>query len=514
MMDIIQTTEAQAEHCFESKYCEKRNEMDIKIQGHFMEMSKLIEKDYHRLKYHIMPPAGLLNDPNGFIHINDKYHLFYQLHPFDAKHGLKYWGHVTSKDLAHWEQQPIALFPTEWYEKNGCYSGSAVNDEGTLVLIYTGNVKNDEGVRETYQCIAASKDGINFIKHAANPVMSNQPEGYTRHFRDPKVWKRDGVWYMVIGAQTIQETGSVLLYASADLKEWRKVGVVAGAYENGLGELGYMWECPDLFNLAGREVLIVCPQGIKASGDLYNNIYQSGYFTGKLNYETGALTHGKFTELDRGFEFYAPQTTEDEKGRRILIGWMGLPEEDDHPTAEFGWIHTMTIPRQLELINEKIYQKPVEELKILRKNPVCHQSILLEDGEGTLPGIQGDVIELLLEFKLLSAEALEIHLRASEDGKEKTILSFHKASNTIELNRNESGKGYGGIRRCVITPSEAIRLHIFMDTSSLEIFVNDGEEVFSSRIYPKKESKGIKFLAVKGDVMLTEVKQWELSSGE
>lgn len=489
----------------------KKIEMTKKIYEHFNHMKKLVEKDYHRLKYHIMPPAGLLNDPNGFIHIHREYHLFYQLHPFDTKHGLKHWGHVTSKDLVNWEQQPIALYSTEWYEKNGCYSGCAVNNGGTLTLIYTGNVKNEEGIRETYQCIATSEDGINFEKYDGNPIISNQPEGYTRHFRDPKVWQKDGIWYMVIGTQTIEEAGKVLLYASSDLKEWKRVSVVTGSFENNLGDLGYMWECPDLFSLDGQEVLLACPQGMKPSGDLYNNIYQSGYFIGRLNYDTGVLSHGKFTELDRGFEFYAPQTTEDEKGRRILIGWMGLPEEEEHPTTEYGWIHAMTIPRELELVDEKIYQKPVEEMKILRKNPVFHQDILLKNEAINLSGVQGDVIELLVEFQLLTAEAFEIHLRCSEDREEKTILSYHRETNKIELNRNNSGKGYGGIRRCTIIPRELIKLHIFMDTSSLEIFVNDGEEVFSSRIYPSELSRDIKFLAVNGDAIITEVNQWELA---
>lgn len=490
---------------------DKKMEMRKKVIGHLEHMKKLVEKDYHRLKYHIMPPAGLLNDPNGFIHIHGEYHLFYQLNPLHTKHGLKYWGHVISKDLVNWEQQPIALYPTEWYERNGCYSGCAVDNGGTLTLIYTGNVKNEEGIRETYQCIATSKDGINFEKDGENPIISNQPKGYTRHFRDPKVWKKDGVWYMVIGTQTNKEVGKVLLYTSADLKEWSMVGVVTGSYENNLVDMGYMWECPDLFSLDGQEVLLACPQGMKPRGDLYNNIYQSGYFIGRLNYETGALSHGNFIELDRGFEFYAPQTTEDKRGRRILIGWMGLPGEEEHPTTEYGWIHAMTIPRELSLISEKLVQKPVEELKALRKNHIFHGDILLKKEAINLSGIQGDAIELLVECNLLTAEAFEIHLRCSEDGAEKTILSYYKGTSNIELNRNSSGKGYGGIRRCTITPREFIKFHIFMDTSSIEIFVNDGEEVFSSRIYPSEQSRGIKFFAVNGEAIITEVNQWDLS---
>ncbi|RKD33461.1 glycoside hydrolase family 32 protein [Thermohalobacter berrensis] len=470
----------------------------------------IAEGDYYRLKYHIMPPTGLLNDPNGFIHYKGEYHLFYQFHPFDTTHGLKYWAHMKSKDLVHWEELPIALAPSKWYETHGCYSGSAVKNDGILTLVYTGNVKDEEGNRETYQCLATTEDGIQFSKYDNNPVMYNQPEGYTRHFRDPKVWKKDGLWYMVIGTQTVKEEGRVLLFKSKDLKDWELVGEVAGSNLNDLGYLGYMWECPDLFSLNGKDVLIFSPQGIEAKGDLYNNIYQSGYFVGKLDYSTGKMEHGEFIEIDRGFEFYAPQTTLDEKGRRIMFAWMGLPEREEHPTVEHKWIHAMTLPRVLELKGSKLYQKPVEELKLLRKDQVTYKDILIDNEEIILQKISGDVLELLVEFELEDANEFGIKLRCSEDGKEETVLYYDRNNEKFIFDRNKSGKGYKGIRRCKIPNTNILKLHIFMDRSSLEVFINDGEEVFTGRIYPSKESLGIKLFAKEGKVKIRNISKWNL----
>lgn len=491
-----------------------RNEELLKKAYESMEkMKPVVQADYYRLEYHIMPPAGLLNDPNGFIHMNGEYHLFYQLNPFDTKHASKHWGHVKSKDLVNWSDASIALVPSKWYETHGCYSGSAVNDNGVLTIMYTGNVKDEEGNRETYQCLAMSKDGMNFEKYENNPVINNQPEGYTRHFRDPKVWKNGHLWYAVLGTQTIEMEGRVLLFKSENLKNWELIGEVTGSNINGLKDFGYMWECPDLFHLDGKDVLIACPQGLEAKGDLYNNIYQSGYFIGKLNYDTGKMEHGEFVELDRGFEFYAPQTTIDDKERRILIGWMGLPERDEHPTVKHGWLHTMTIPRVLQLKGEKLYQNPVEEMKSLRKEEISYNNMIIDNEEIQLENIQGDVLELYVEFELNETSNLEeigIKVRCSKDNEEYTRLCYDLCNNKFILDRDNSGKGYKGIRKCKMDFCKKLKLNIFMDTSSIEIFINDGEEVFTSRIYPEKNSRGIKFFAKGGTVKINKVVKWNI----
>lgn len=469
-----------------------------------------VENDYYRLKYHLMAPVGWLNDPNGFIQFNGQYHLCHQFNPLYPEDKLVCWGHYKSSNLLEWEELPIALTPSEWYETHGCYSGSAFDNDGVLTLMYTGNVKNEMGNRETYQCLAITEDGINFKK--LGPVIENQPEGYTRHFRDPKVWKKDGIWYMVIGTQTTDLEGRVLLYKSKDLQQWSLIGEVAGSNLNDLNDFGYMWECPDLFELNNRDVLIALPQGLEAEGHLYNNIYQAGYLVGKLDYNTGRMEHGEFRELDRGFDFYAAQTTIDDKGRRIMIAWMGLPEEDqNYAERENGWIHCLTIPRELRLNeNNRLIQSPIEELKKLRSGHVEYKSIEVNNQELDLEGIAGDVAELIVEFDLVDAEEFGVKLRCSADGKEETVIKYKTEDKLLSFDRNKAGLGGGGVRHCLIENDGRLKLHFFIDKSSIEMFVNDGQEVFSSRIYPDQDSKKIKFFARNGKTIINKIKKWNL----
>lgn len=299
-----------------------------------LEKKEKVNQDFWRQKYHLQGIVGLINDPNGFSQFKGKYHLFYQWNPLKTDHTAKYWAHSVSEDLLHWKRKNTALRPDTWYSKNGVYSGSGIVIDEKLYLFYTGNVKDEEENRSSYQCFAVSEDGENFERF--EPSIVNQPDGYTRHIRDPKIWEKDGKYYAVIGIQSEKLEGKVVLYSSEDLKDWKFLGEIAGGNRNPLGDFGYMWECPDYFQLKDEktgkivDILAACPQGMEAEGDLYNNKYQSGYFFGKLNYEKSEFEiSSEFTELDRGHDFYVSQTMEDDKGRRILVGWMGVPEEED-----------------------------------------------------------------------------------------------------------------------------------------------------------------------------------------
>ncbi len=461
-----------------------------------------VQSDDYRLGFHLMPPVGLLNDPNGFIQFQGVYHLFYQWNPFKTGHGAKFWGHYTSKDLVNWTHEKIALAPSDWFDKNGCYSGSAVSDAGKIKLFYTGNVKDENGNRETYQCLAESENGIDFVKKG---VVIELPEGYTAHFRDPKVWRHQGDWYMIIGAQSEDLQGKAALFKSVDLLEWQLLGNVAGSNEGELGDFGYMWECPDLFSLQGKDVLIVSPQGLEPEGILYNNVYQSGYFVGQLNYETGKMSHGPFVELDRGFEFYAPQTTVDEQGRRLLYAWMGVPEqaEDQHPTIDFKWVHAMTLPRELVLVGERLYQKPVDELKQLRKNEVVYENEVLTSVTKQLKHVNGDQLELVIDFHRNEADTFEIAIR------DEARIIYDKSEERLTLQRKSFSDRDRAVeaRHCML--SQLRQLRIFLDTSSIELFANDGEEVFTARIFPEKEKKEISFTAVNGTTEFT-VRKWDI----
>ncbi|OIK11299.1 sucrose-6-phosphate hydrolase [Bacillus sp. MUM 13] len=443
-----------------------------------------VQDDYYRLNYHLMPPVGLMNDPNGLIQFNGIYHVFYQWNPFDTKHGAKFWGHFTSSDMVTWKEEPIALAPDEWYDKNGCYSGSAVEWEGKLYLFYTGNVKREDGTRETHQCIAVSEDGMVFEK--LGPIL-HLPCGYTAHFRDPKVWKHEDKWYMVLGAQTLEEKGAAVLFTSENLFDWEESGRIAGTGMNELGYFGYMWECPDLINLNGRDILLISPQGLKPSGHFYHNLFQSGYFSGKLDYKNHTYLHGDFTELDRGFDFYAPQTFMDEKGRTIMYGWMGITDEAEayQPTISHHWVHALTLPRELEWRNGKIYQKPVEELRKLRKNEAVCEKVQTEEGELQLKNVNTSSAELLFSGIKAESGTYSITFRneaSLEYDADKKELSLHRRS--MKTNDIET-------RTCSL--HFIYKIHVFMDHSSLEIFVNDGEEVFTARYFPVKENESIVF---------------------
>ncbi|AZU60773.1 sucrose-6-phosphate hydrolase [Neobacillus mesonae] len=439
---------------------------------------KRVQQDPYRLSYHLMPPVGLLNDPNGLIQFNGVYHVFYQWNPFATTHGAKFWGHYSSVDMVRWKEEPIALAPSEWYEKNGCYSGSAVESDGKLYLFYTGNVKLDDSTRETYQCLAVSTDGASFEKKG--PVLK-LPAGYTAHFRDPKIWNKNDRWYMIIGAQTLEGKGAAVLFVSNDLYHWEELGPIAGSGMNGLGDFGYMWECPDLIQLQGKEVLLVSPQGLEPKGHLYNNLFQSGYFVGDLDYKTAQFQHGDFVELDRGFDFYAPQTFTDESGRVILYAWMGITDESEpyQPTVANNWVHALTIPRELELRDGQIFQNPAEELKKLRQDEVR-----FDYGEHeSLDEVCSAEVEL--DFAEAVAGSFEMNFRGE------CVLSYDSSKQEMSLQRRNIITGLCEKRVCRL--NKLSKLQIFIDHSSLEIFVNGGQEVFTARYFPQSENHTITF---------------------
>ncbi|EIX1534028.1 sucrose-6-phosphate hydrolase [Cronobacter sakazakii] len=440
--------------------------------------------DRHYPRWHLAPVTGLMNDPNGFIHFQGRYHLFYQWNPLGCSHQHKCWGHWSSADLTHWQHEPLALMPDEEYDRSGCYSGSAVDDNGRLTLCYTGNVKFDDGTRTAWQCLAVQNADGGFDK--LGPVMP-LPGGYTGHVRDPKVWRHGDNWYMVLGAQDLELQGKVLLLRSDTLWNWENLGEIAGSTLGGLGEAGYMWECPDLFMLDGKAILITCPQGVTREEKRYLNTYPSAYLCGDLNYDTPEFRHGPLMELDAGFEFYAPQTTLADDGRRLLIGWMGVPDGEEmlQPTVAQGWIHQMTCPRELSLRDGLLCQQPVRELSALRG-----EERRLEGVAATLSPLAAESLELMLEAQgdVTLDFAATLRLEWTREG--------------LRLARRSLASGEWLYR---YWQGDARRLHILCDRSSVEIFINDGEGVMSSRYFPAANAT----LGFEGDAHLR-LRYWSL----
>ena len=470
-----------------------------------LEKKEIVEKDFWRQKYHIQGIVGLINDPNGFSQFKGKYHMFYQWNPLGTVHKNKTWAHSISEDLLHWERLETALRPDTWYSKDGVYSGSAIADDGKLYLFYTGNVKDAEGNRESYQCLAVSSDGEHFERW--EPSIVNQPDGYTRHIRDPKIWKKDGKFYAVVGVQSENLEGKVILYSSENIKDWKFEGEIAGANHGKLKDFGFMWECPDYFQLKDektgeiKDLLVFSPQGLEPEGDLYNNKYQTGYLFGKLDYEKPEFEiSSDFVEIDRGHDFYAPQSMEDDKGRRIIVGWMGVPEEEDFPTVKNEWIHCLTLPRELKVIDGRLYQLPIKEMESIRGEKIeFNEKVAGEVQVGT-----GTTYELKAKFADFNSD-FGLKLRTGKNSE--TVLKFDYNDKKFVLDRTKGEQPDKRLRKVYLGDISEMELTVFVDNSSVEVFINGGQEVFSSRIFPEKCADGISVFA-DGDTSV-KIEKWE-----
>lgn len=429
----------------------------------FINEAKQNVNQRYRLTYHIAAPVGWINDPNGFSYYKGNYHLFYQYYPYDSVWGPMHWGHVTSEDLVNWTQQPTALLP----EDEQCFSGSAVVDGETMVLIYTGHKITDEDpfFNQT-QYLAFSDNGVDFYKYSGNPVIPLAPNG-SPEFRDPKAWRHGDSWYVILGSTTEDDRGRVLLYKSNNLIDWEFLSVVAESN----GELGYMWECPDFFELGGKHILLMSPQGVEPQGDRYHNLHQTGYIVGHFDYDTATFTpETDFQEIDFGHDFYAAQTTE-VNGRRLLVGWFGM-WENEFPEATDGWAGAMTMFRELDLNSHKrIVMKPVDEVLSLRD-----QLIINGEFEGNQTADFDKSAEILIEGDL--DEDIDILLEG-RDGGGKAWIRWDKVAGKVSVTKEG-----GDIRQVEWAHRISKRWRLFLDTSSLELFCGEGEVVFSSRVYP------------------------------
>lgn len=463
----------------------QKQALDKEIYAAINQNKDKIKMDKWALKYHLMPNAGWVNDPNGLCYFNGYYHVFYQYSPLDAKGGLKFWGHCKSKDFINWEDEGVALYPDKEFDKSGVYSGSAIVKDEEMYLFYTGNVK-EEGEydyintgRQQNVIVVKTKDGTEFSEKQLVLTNDDFPEEFTLHVRDPKVFKDGEFYYMVLGARGKDDLGYVVLYKSHNLINWEFHSIPAG----GIKKLGYMWECPDFIKVDNKDALLISPQGLKPEGYLYNNVYQSGYMIGEFSEDKKTFNCGEFIELDRGFDFYAPQTFYDDKGRCILIGWMGLPDIEDYysnPTVENGWQHTLTMPRELLIKNNKIIQKPLDEMKELRQQHVQLKDAIFE--EKVYKQLLKKNFELKIGIKKLQGNFnLNLENLCS--------LEYNSKTKVFKMCLGESG--FGRKERNVFI-NKISDIHIFGDSSSLEIFLNSGEETFTTRVYPTEVNGNIK----------------------
>ncbi|CAK9885904.1 MAG: Sucrose-6-phosphate hydrolase [Candidatus Erwinia impunctatus] len=425
-------------------------------------------------RFHLAGRAGWINDPNGLIFHDGWYHAFYQHHPYGTAWGPMHWGHARSKDMLHWEQLPVALTPEGAEDKNGCFSGSAVIYDGKMALIYTGNKFEGDSTSDDdlyqVQCLATSNDGIHFDRHG---IIIDTPPG-VHHFRDPKVWQEGDRWYMVVGVSKAG-VGHIHLYSSSDLKEWQDEGILAAAPDS---QMGFMWECPDFFRLGDKYVLVFSPQGLARDGYDYVNLYQSGYIIGSWSPGKPFQQETPFIEMDLGDSFYAPQTFLAEDGRRILIGWMVM-WDSYLPESRDGWAGQLTLPRELSLNDrqDRLVQRPIRELSSLYQNSHHHHYTLKNQQTVVCSMCQHEDIVVRLSTQAAAEEyglSLGEGLRVYIDSQAKRVV----------VERNYAEYGLVGKRSVPLPDSEHTELRLIIDNSSLELFVNQGESVVSTRFYP------------------------------
>lgn len=469
------------------------------------EVEKLIETVQGtpwRQNYHIQPVTGMLADPAGFAYHDGVYHLFYEWSPLDSREGVKYWYHVVSPDLAVFNNQGVKIRPDAIYDSHGALAGSAFVDETGIHIFYTGSHMTDNGRTIHSQLHAVLNDRFKVRKETV-PLLKGSPQGFTDSFRNPKVWEEDGVLYMMIGARTDSEYGRAVIYSTESSDEFKFRGEVRTELE----QFGFMWENPDFFTIDDKDVLAFCPKGLDKYRYSYWNAYQSGYVVGRLYRGTIVMDHGEFHEFDHGFDFYAPQTVRGKNGERILIACMGI-EESDYPTDKYKWANCLTIPRVLTLEKNKIRQNPVPSLETLRYDEITAEGYF-NHFPRKMKDFYGDCYELIVDINENNASEIYINLRVSRQ--EETTLIYNTEKRLFTLDVGFSGElpdNVDGTTRSVELDEDLKQLRIYMDTSSIEIFINEGEAVMSSRIFPAEKSVGVEMSTEIGDcyVCLTQYK--------
>ena len=450
--------------------------------------------------FHLSARVGWMNDPNGFSFYKGKYHLFYQYHPYDSHWGPMHWGHAVSRDLLRWDYLPAALAPDAPYDGGGCYSGSALElPDGRQLLMYTGVAKmqQDGEARARQTQNLAFGDGVNFEKYAGNPVLTEKdlPAGGSPFdFRDPKITRLEDGSYRAVAADDTEGGGQILLFRSADALKWERVGVLA---EN-RGRIGKMWECPDLFRLDGRDVLLLSAQDMLPKDFEYHNGDGAVYFLGDFDEKTGKFTEEADYAVDYGIDFYAPQTILTPDGRRVMIGWLQNWDTCNLHTPSTPWFGQMSLPRELTVKNGRLYQNPVRELEALRAETVAIPRTVLEDNSAAIPGACGRMADLELEIGPDGDLFREFTIRFAEGGGCFTAINFRPGESILKIDRKFSGS-----RRAIIHQRRAkvrhdggrLKLRVILDRFSAEVFVNDGEKVLSAMLYTDLHAEGISFCA-------------------
>ncbi|MBX4268309.1 GH32 C-terminal domain-containing protein [Clostridium estertheticum] len=486
--------------------------------------NKGVKTDYlenYREQYHYSPAKAWANDPNGMVYFKGEYHLFYQYNPDDVVWGPMHWGHAVSKDLIHWKELPIALYP----DKGGTiYSGSAVVDKdntsgffdgikgGGLVAIFTQDYLNDKGIEKQKQSIAYSKDnGRTWTKYEGNPVISTENDPLNNAaFRDPKVFyhKESGKWMMVVAG------GPLRFFSSTDLKHWKPEGM----------QPEIQTECPDLFKLevgdSGKNKWVLSEGG---------RYYRVGDFKEVDGVWKFVPDSDKRIVMNFAKDSYAAQTYSgtDENGtpdgRRIMINWMNNWDYCNNIapiTKTFNG--QFTLQSELKLVNTeegiRLTQQPIKEYKQLRKGVKNFENVTIsQDKPNILSDLSGSKYEIVAEFKP-DEKTTEFGFKLRIGAGQETIVKYNTKTQEVTIDRSKSGKAPSNSKAFLESYSSKvnktkdgkIQLNIFVDSSSVELYGNNGEVCGSTQIFPNRSSEGIEVYSLGGKTKAT-IKYYPLS---
>ncbi len=460
-----------------------------------------------RPQIHFTPPTGWMNDPNGLVYFEGEYHLFYQHNPNSISWGDIHWGHAVSTDFVHWEHLPEALYPDEI---GTIWSGSIVVDkDNTSGLLPDGGLVALFSYANQSQGLAYSSDkGRTWTKYAGNPVLPNDG---SKDFRDPKVvWSEvDQCWRMTIAVNT-----SMRFYKSLNLIDWMLTGSFSdAAYPN-----DSVWECPDLlsFNVDGQTKWV-----------LYFSLSEGGapaggsgtcYYVGNFDGSTFTSDDNKRLWMDAGKDSYAGTTWShlpDE--RTVFIGWMTNQRYAGEIPAT-TWRGSMTLPRELSLKQTasgwRLFWQPLHELTLLRTLPP--QQILethISEAQPLHLGSITQAVEINIYFEVGTATECGIRITG---GDSHFTIGINCQLQTIFVDRTTSN-GFDNLDflQCHSTPLESldtVKLHLFIDTGSVEVFVNDGEIVFSELLFMDASDRQLDLYSNGGESVVKEGSLYTLSS--
>jgi len=480
--------------------------------GILRSMREALATDRHRPLYHFLAPANWMNDPNGPIFWNGRYHLFYQYNPNGSVWGSIHWGHAASTDLVHWEDYPIALAPSsDGPDKDGCWSGCVVNHNGTATALYTS-----PGPQVV--CLATSGDSElrNWIKEPL-PVITGPPENVeltgfpsitgdmSADMRDPFVWQEGDQWKLLLGSGLPGKGGAVLLYGSRDLKNWNYLNPFFVA---DLGVDCEMWECPVLVRDHHRCILLVCP---------HPEFTHIEWFAG--DFDGLSLRERDRGRYDLGAYAYAAQTLEDPLYQRTLL-WTWIKEgRRGSARREAGWAGVISLPKECNIDeNYRLQVSPARELQSLRREQRTVQpQSLTPASENPFAGFEGDCLEIEMDFAVEGQAVFEWLVRCTPDRVEYTLIRYDSTEMRLTMDATHSSLDTACDRQSFqgsLEPDRdgSVRLRLFVDRSVLELLIENTPSI-TQRVYPTRaDSTGVALVVQSGVVLIRRLVAWKMAS--